>query len=128
MHAVFEQHAALRFRLERLGRLARVVLREVEEAWTAEEPRAMSFQDVAKPGAIGMVLVNEKETVVIPQLGHERPRVLQPVAERLLTDDVHAGPRGPQAVLAMQPGRREDVDEIERHPGHRWRRRPSSVS
>ena len=113
VHAVFQQHAALRFRLERLGRFPGVVLREVEEAWTAEEPRAVSFQDVAKPGPIGMVLMNGKETLVVSQLGHERPRVLQPVAERLLTDDVHPGPRGPQAVLAMQPGRREDIDEIE---------------
>ena len=114
VHAVFEQHAAFGLRFERLGRLPRVVLRQVQEAAPAEESLAMPPQDVAKPGPVGMVLVDQEQAVVIAQLGHERPRVLQPIAERLLTDDVRAGPRGSQAVLAMEPRRREDVHEIER--------------
>ena len=44
---------------------------------------------------------------------HEFPGVLQRVAQRLLADDVNARVSGEQAVLAMQPRRGEDVDEIQ---------------
>ncbi len=92
----------------------RVVLRQMEKAERAEEARAMSLQDVAKPGPIWVVLVDEKEAVIVAELAHERPRVLQPVTQRLLTDDVHSGLGGSEAMLAVQPGRRHDVDEIKR--------------
>ena len=92
----------------------------MEKAERAEEPRAVSLQHVAKPGPIWMVLVDEKEAVIVAQLTYKRPRVLQPVAERLLTDDVHSRLRGSETMLAVQPGRRHDVDKIKR-PGLPWR-------
>ena len=111
--AVFEQHTSFRFRLEPLGRFSCVVLTQVQEARPAEEAGTVPLQDVAKPGSIGMVLVNQKQAMVIPQRGHERARVLQTIAQRFLTNDVDAGLRRSQTVLAMQPRRRENVDEIE---------------
>ena len=114
VHAVFEQHPALRFRLEPLGGLVCVVLNKLQNTRPPEESVAMPLQHVAKPGAIRMVLVNEKQPMVVAQRLHERPRVLQPVAKRLLTNDVRAGLCGSQAVLAMEPRRREDIDEVER--------------
>jgi hypothetical protein len=97
-----------------------IVLHEMEKADGAEEPRPMSPLHVAKPGPIWMVLMNEKEAVIVAQLTYERPRLFQPVAERLLTDDVYSGLRGSKTMLAMQPGRRHDVDEI-KGPGLSWR-------
>ena len=88
----FEQHGTFRFVLERLRRSMCVVLRQMEKAERAKEPRAVSLPHVAKPGPIWMVLVDEKEAVIVAQLTYKRTRVRQPGAERLLTNDVHSQP------------------------------------
>lgn len=90
------------------------MLNQMEKARSAEESVSMSLQHVAEPRPIRMVLVDDEESRVITQRVYERPRVLQPIAERLLTNDVDACLRGSEAVLAMQPRRREDVDELQR--------------
>jgi len=60
-----------------------------------------------------MILVDRKEFRIAVHGRHQRPRVVQRVAERLLADYVDVRCLREHTVLAMKPRHREDVDEVE---------------
>jgi hypothetical protein len=103
MRAVFQQHAHLS-QLVDLGGLLGVVLRQAQEPRRAEAPLAEKRRNLLEPRPVWMVLVDGKEFRIAVHGGHQRPRVFQRVAERLLADDVNVRSLREQAVFAMKPG------------------------
>jgi hypothetical protein len=88
-------------------------LGKADEARRAEESLPKQRLNFREPWPVRVILVDCKKLRVIMHGSQKSPRVLQRVTERFLADDMDSRLFGSKAVLSVQPGYRQDVDEIQ---------------